>query len=244
MVRNMGNGTFYNKDCSEISKEGFIQRYNDSYFLGNERIVKNVRQSSKKVEDVIESILYNGISCKKDVIKILAWKIGKIKHHDTDNNITNNYRFVYAKGWENVSLKLEEFAQYIASNRKELEKEANENPQEALNKLKDKAPSGIGTVYLITILYFISRGKLPIYDKYARLAVYAIKNGTRPGEYIGYKELPAKNSNGFSQVYCTYKEYINDLKDIFGCEYKKHRDIDRALWVYGHSFSNDNPNCG
>lgn len=32
-------------------------------------------------------------------------------------------------------------------------------------------------------------------------------------------------------------DYIANLVSVFGNEYKLNRDVDRALWVYGHLFS-------
>ena len=34
-----------------------------------------------------------------------------------------------------------------------------------------------------------------------------------------------------------YTNYINILNQSFRDEWKKSRDVDRALWVYGHLFS-------
>ena len=37
-------------------------------------------------------------------------------------------------------------------------------------------------------------------------------------------------------------EYINKLEDVFGKEYQNNRNIDRALWVYGHLFPDNTDN--
>ena len=44
-------------------------------------------------------------------------------------------------------------------------------PQEVINELKNNSPNGIGTVYLITLLFFISRGEYPIYDRFVKIAI-------------------------------------------------------------------------
>ena len=43
-----------------------------------------------------------------------------------------------------------------------------------LHELKDYSLDGIGSVYLITFLYFITRGEVPIYDMFAMMALDAI----------------------------------------------------------------------
>ncbi len=155
-------------------------------------------------------------------------------------------QFVYTEDWKNAEmykvkcrnreLDLTEFVNYVKNNITYLEELAEYNPQEVLNLLKEKSPKGIGTVYLITMLYFISRGKYPIYDRFAMIAVDAIENGIEPEGYVSYKELPEKDNKKFEGVYELYNDiYVNKEKNIFGDEYNK-RGVDRALWVYGHYF--------
>lgn len=236
---------FYMKDGTEISKETFIKSYNDSYYLGSSRVLNRVTQNSKYVENEIDQLLKNGIREPIDIIHILAWKIGKVRHTDSDNE----KRFVYAKGWddaENFKIKLykntldvKEFVLYIIKNIAELEKLSENEPQEVLNQLKEHSPKGIGTVYLVTLLYFISKGKHPIYDRFAMMALDAISGDIKPySQKIKAPILPDKHSSKFKHVMDRYyKEYVEKVNKIFGSVYWKNRDIDRALWVYGHAFS-------
>lgn len=254
MVVHMTNASekkkFYMPNGMELEKEEFIKSYNDSYYLDNDRLVPGVSQNSRIVENEIDMLLKNGIKNEIDVIHILAWKIGKVKH----NEIEKQKSYVYASDWidaEKYQMKLygkplyvKDFVKYIVSNISDLEKQVKENPQDVLNKLKEKSPQGIGTVYLITVLYFISRGTLPIYDRFAMMAVDAIFDGKQPGEYVQYRELPYKNDKNFFQVIDYYKKtYISKIEKIFGDKYKNSRDIDRALWVYGHLFSGSKGQC-
>ena len=104
--------------------------------------------------------------------------------------------------------------------------------------LDEKAPAGIGTVYMITLLYFIKEGDYPIYDKYAMIALDAIIEEKEPGSYIKYKELPSRKSKAFGNVIELYNEkYIEKIEKVFGKEYYNCRKFDRALWVYGHLFN-------
>ena len=184
-----------------------------------------------------------------DVINILAWKIGKIKHKDTDENgkITfskdwedpyhfNIYR--YGKKWEEIK----EFVEYIVKHIDRLYLTSKDSPQEVLNELGKKAKNGIGPVYLITLLYFISKGQYPIYDRFAYIALQEIKNGAEPfTTKIEPQTLPNKTSKKFKSVYEDYIEpYMQDISLVFGSDYnssiEEYRNIDRALWVYGHAF--------
>lgn len=245
---------FYAPDKkSELSKEEFISIYSSDYFLKQnsekEKAVKGIRRSSKWVEKEIEHLLEDGIKNEKDIIHILAWKVGKIKHAESDQAES----FVYSSDWNNcekfsaklygkelVESDFKKFIEYIQSHIIDLEDKANKRDiQSVMNTLKEKSCAGIGTVYMITLLYFISRGTWPIYDKYAQVAVTAILKGSKPEDPIEYSEMPNKNDTKFDIIMDengAYKKYVKDLKDIFGNEYNN-RDVDRALWVYGHLFN-------
>ena len=120
---------------------------------------------------------------------------------------------------------------------KELEKKAESDPQQVLCELRDLHINGLGTVYIITLLYFISHGQYPIYDRFAWKAIQAICDDTKPGDVIHASELPEKKSHAFDTVFDTYMNpYMDKLKSVFGSTYQESRDIDRALWVYGHKF--------
>lgn len=129
------------------------------------------------------------------------------------------------------------FSSYILENLECIEKLYKKEPQLALNKLKEGSVDGIGTVYMITMLYFISKKKCPIYDRFAMKAIEAIVNDVKLGNFIKDIQLPDKNSKEFKNIMkCKMKEYIDNLKVVFGDDYQN-RDVDRALWVYGHMFS-------
>ena len=138
---------------------------------------------------------------------------------------------------------VQNFVKYIVENIDDLQ---NLHPQELLDSLNRESIDNIGTVYLITLLYFISKAKYPIYDKFAWLALQAIKREENPANNTGikYKELPSKDSVGFYSL-CEneYADYICDLERIFGKEYQTNRNIDRALWVYGHMYQYNKSNC-
>jgi len=243
---------FYDENGERIDKVNFIEYYSKRYYLGTDSVKsvsnKSVFKNSEFIESKIDELLKDGIKNENDIVHILAWKTGKILHKDSEQN----KKFEYYSSWSinevskdyqikiyNRNVDVKTFAEYIVKNITSLEFESKSNPQEVLNKLKNEAPSGIGTVYLITLLYFISKGEYPIYDKFATMAINAICNDKKPYNNISYSELPDRNSTKFKNVItiCN-KDYVNKLRKVFGEEYKNNRDIDRALWVYGHLFAN------
>lgn len=239
----------YDQNKEKISQKEFIELYNKSYYVGAQRLVKRTVQNSCYTEEEIDELLKKGIETKKDVMHILAWKVGKIRHRDSDEK----KEWVFHKGCENTEdgimtlrngkIDFNSFAEYIVENIIDLKKQSIIQPQQVLNKLKNEAPSGIGTVYLITILYFLSNGEYPIYDRFAKIAIDAIKGDFVPGEYIKYRALPAKDDVKFDYVMDEILSFKADINAIFGDAYEKNRDVDRALWVYGHSFVSGSKNC-
>lgn len=96
--------------------------------------------------------------------------------------------------------------------------------------LLDCECANIGTVYMITLLFFFSKGKYPIYDKYAHIAAKAIYLNANPKD-IYYAEAPSKTER--QKVFAMYNEYCWLLEQIFGTK-SIGRPTDQALWVYGH----------
>lgn len=86
-------------------------------------------------------------------------------------------------------------------------------------------------MYLITIIFFMSKGKYPIYDKFAHKAAQAIRDNKNPSE-VSVKSAPDKTS--VSAVMRMYDEYLCLLKDTIGTT-ELSREQDQSLWVYGHS---------
>lgn len=229
--------------CKPIERNKFVSFYGQSYYLDNPRIIPGVGQNSRFVEDQIDALLRNGIKSSIDIVHILAWKIGKINHRESEKE----KRIVYTKDWLDSEatmapsrygkhLDLKKIAEYISGNIGSLEETAKNEPQNVLNELKSLEINGLGTVYLITLLYFISRGVWPIYDRFAKVALDAIDGNLELGSVVEYKELPDKSSSKFGTV-CEDElvPYRDKIYRIFGDDLTC-RDYDRALWVYGHGF--------
>ncbi len=225
---------FYKPDGELLTPGEFVDYYEPCYFrCRTPKHVKNVKTSSCISETKIERILEDGIKSENDVKIILAWKTGKINHTKT---IESN-KIQFADNWKTDKIKI--LYKYI-SNDAPLEKDP-DTVRSELMKITD----GIGPVIAQTFLYFISKGKYPIYDKYAYLALKAWADDTRPGIEIKYPEPTEEN---FSKRII---EYTDDIVSVFSLESKdlsktqyKYRRIDRALWVYGHCFTDAQRSCG
>jgi len=231
------NGTFFSPDGNKIDKSTFLRTYSNAYFLENPRVLPRVSQSSPWIEEQIEYILTNGITCKADVMHLLAWKIGKVNHRKSQER----KRWVYAADWENAesgivarygrTLDLTSYAENIVYKYDELCKMSQTDAADVLRALEPKTLKGIGSVYLLTLLYAVSKKRWPIYDKFAAKALAAIDSGKKPYE-VTYRELPDR-TQGMDKVFEEYRKYV-DLLERYFPDHAKCRDIDRALWVYGH----------
>lgn len=226
------------------------------------------------VEDIVYSPWVD--SDKKpevvDVFRVLAWKAGKIKYEDS---VESERRIVYEKNWiegdtgddiESLQIRyqrtiqgqvFEPFAKGIIEIRNKYHENHNANDAWGellkLTKENDSVTRGIGTVYLITLLHFITGGDMPIYDRFAMssLVVWKLgKIGERipEGSIIRGCALPDKNSEAaktlledsdgrYQQYISLPKEHCKD-KAVYNNEneYITNREVDRALYVYGHFF--------
>lgn len=227
-----------------FSVDDFVEEYEGSYYLDVEkdRYIPKVSINSRKIELVIQNILDQGLKKPQDVDLFLAWKIGGINHIQSENNKNNSIKFISTwNPWEsNNEIKARYFKcdnnKYtkfcnkifnIQMNRRN--KEDDVLLEEIIHAISDTDIKGLGVVYILTILYFITQQRSPIFDKFAYTAIKAIYNGIHP-EKIWYENPSLKNESGIIQVIEEYKWY---LTKVFG-KSDIPRSYDRALWVYGH----------
>ncbi len=239
---------FFDPTGEEISIDQFISNYSKCYFINN----------SKFVEDRIEELLKAEQLSAKDVMLILRWKMGRIDAKASQAmkkcilppkdarksfiTYTGRGRIVDAESFCN------EISDLTQKSKGPCSAEEIWNafvPNEKLSQ-NINVPENMGTVYLLTVLYFLTNAEYPIYDRFAKMALDAISNKEgiiKPGDAIHYMELPAKTDGGFKSLLNSpnskYRKYITELETVFGERYtanKQNRDIDRALWVYGHLF--------
>ena len=276
--------------CKNSGEEvEFDNKYSEFYFLPEDVERPNpvigdngkklnppvdLKRSCKWVEDMIYA------DCKKtkwravDILRILAWKTGKINHSKcmgTKPEIQYDANWAEGKAEDSfVSLQIpyqsvvkwnafDSISSSIISMREDYcRSDRNKTAiQAAWTSILDLAKQykgpmrGIGTVYLITLLHFITGGEVPIYDRFAMasLAVWKLKSEeegviiTDTAVVRGCK-LPSKDSKAAETILESgiYLEYIKLLEEFCKANYgdenewKKNRDVDRALWVFGHFF--------
>lgn len=225
----------------KIKLAEFVKEFSKAYCIKEEKIEGiKYQQSLKCIEEmVLKGDFYNRADCAR----MLAWKMGKIKYSLCN---CDDKEVKYAADWigcekENPlrykkPLKIDSLLDNLNMIRPELDKKIkNGDINGSYELIKTNKVDGIGPVYIISILFFISKGKFPIYDRFARVALDSIDEGIKSkkgdsakystitiDEYIDYKNKLDK----------LYKEFYND-EDI---DYIRNRDLDRALWVYGHGY--------
>lgn len=216
----MSEFNFYAPDGKKIEKETFISFYSKVYYYLNRDL---------NFEKEIENILYSDTLNDKNIMDILCWKIGATSKNEDKQTITNQWG----------TIEVHELIKKISG-----KKQKNCDITEMLKQLIGF--DGIGPVYAITLLYFITKGEYPIYDRFAHIALKQIESGASFYNIIQDTSLRDEfhaYSTKIEKIYNEYQEcYINRLNKIFGNEYKTNRNIDRALWVYGHLFSDTKTN--
>lgn len=213
---------FYYPDGTKIdSVNDFLDFYKNLYFWNNSLFVE---------EEIIKLYKKERLGYE-DVFKILAWKIGKIKHKESQINKT----FIFHAGWE---IKRKTGVYKASAYNKTIdikdvtEKLLNiESGCEEVSRYLDiyKDVAGIGPVYAIALMSFNTKGMMPIYDRFAMAALKRID------DKIVCKDPTFENMNSL------YNEYFEGIKRVFS-DYSKDgrisaeelRMIDWALWSYGH----------
>lgn len=242
-------GYYFFKKNTNLGKEcqNFIDIYQPMYFKDYNKkcIVPNIKQTFKNVEDEVVKILDTGITKEDDVFIVLMWKLGKIKGINKDNTFifnndvdaNNKKAKIYSK--EQIDLKkfIGEVTDFCVKNNYKKESYDYDKAQKFIDYSKKLNCEYMWTIYLITLLYFYSKGDFQIYDKYAMVALTAIEKGILPGEEVEYWSLPNDNINTIiSDESSLYRKYINKLNGFRNNETVDMRKLDQALWVYGHWF--------
>lgn len=248
--------------CKDIIE--FVTCYNNEYYR---------RNYGYSVEKTIDELMFEKDSYSpEDIFLILAWKIGGIDMKQSNNLLLNPDRKIYYyenKGWNEKELKGKSYGKLIEFDNvlnvsavlSETRKEWNKKgfavdataASDLLTNLTRKNARQMGSVYYLTLLYFLTSSRWPIYDQYAYKAMDAIIREKEPyRESVDYKkELPEKvNGKDFSKDLSSvvfensvyhYKKYVDFLTEFekelpAERKYTVSRDIDRALWAYGHFF--------
>jgi hypothetical protein len=230
---------FFDEQGNQIQCLQWLKLYEPYYFLNGPRWGQHINgrnQTSPFVEDQVCALLEqtNQLS-RHDLILAMAWKIGLIDHRGSEvakdiqymqnwsTALRDRYGRDFSGGISSLATRMPAILQQIAQGK----------PQ----YLFDLHPmlGGFGPVYVLTVLFFATHGKYPIYDQYAHVAAQAVHHGLRPESYVNYKGV---------QLWSDYKDYMNLLSPIGkACPPQSgpssmfiSRPLDRALWVYGHLF--------
>ncbi|MDY6088245.1 MAG: hypothetical protein SPI37_01440 [Eubacteriales bacterium] len=238
----MGKGKLF---CEYDDLKSFVADYSKQYFkdiCSSTPGVSKKNQTERSVECRIMKILHAGLRSADDVFDALAWKTGRIKQKRYSDDMPLEYyngcdkekrilkvwgRYIYLSDYAERIIRIAPAIESIA---------AEEDYASVFSQLLYDAPDGIGSVYAITLLFFITKGKQPIYDQYAMKALLDIT----PDKTLKYHELPQREGKGsikkslIEKLSNDYAKYKKLLQNHFGDKFKDSRDIDRALWVYGH----------
>ena len=216
----------YSREWFEKYKDIFAEMYfKNSLSIKGIRIPMNNRTSEQVRE--MEDNFYKDDG-KVDIVKV-AWKLGRLDdegdiiYDDGNKTISDSYGNKISK---------KELKKYLEEiNIDEVKQSIEENCfEKAFKTLESSSPPKFGTVYIITLMHFISNGKVPIYDRFTHKAVKAIYAMTLPSKiYVGAP--PGKKSA--KEAINMLSEYMWLLEKEFG-KSDIDRLLDRALWVYGH----------
>ena len=234
----------------------FIKEYESLYFDDSEVTFCRLRRSAQGVEREIERILTEGFGGEGDVKKVLAWKVGRVDHKRSSEDC-----FVYTREWEDPrprTYRGKPFDFSLIAKKVLTVQEGGraDDPEALVGALTQDRIRGMGPVYLLTLLYFLTQGRCPIYDHYVALAINALHEGAAPGKRdargrqhplgkAAYDAVrPRDLFSGLRHVLekgSVYPSFVERVEDIFGPEATsdalEYRRIDRALWVYGHRFT-------
>ncbi len=216
------NMEFYNPKGEEIaSKEEFIKLYSNIYYV----LVGN---KNANIESDIEFIYCKGIKAnEKDFIRFLKWKVGD-KNKSSAIITTDRGRRIDVD-------RIKQLARELKYSELKFEGTLSiEDVKKIYNFIVDPGIANVGSVYTLALISMITKGQFPIYDRFADVGLEAVSKGYKIRSEIEYKEMPDKTSA--NSVMKRYKEYMDRLNDKFGDRWKESRDVDRALWTYGHMF--------
>ena len=210
---------FFSPQGVELSKENFISLYSDIYFYKNRNLA---------LEQKMEKLLYCDSLSGDDIFEILCWKTGSANADTQSRTIKTQY----------ITIQTTPIEVLLAGKKPQV------HEPEVAKALFEKISEvdGIGSVYAITLLHFASCGEWPIYDRFAHLALLAIDQERDFLSIITDSELGKAFHANAKRTFDDYRQYVNLLGTYFGGTYKMDRNIDRALWAYGHLFNESKEN--
>jgi hypothetical protein len=251
---------------SDADAKAFVECYQPLYFndatsdevkekLGiGSRLTSSKQRTERKVEKyVVEELGKYKESDYKIQKEFVAWKSGELEGVHLPDKTDEQGVIREPEPLGDISIfgnKIKNLDEYIDAINGIIEElkalieadKVSETYNILVNLQKEKKVKTFGSVYIITLIYFLSGGMYPIYDKFAHKAVKALYFGFNPRS-IYVNGAPGKTE--VETVMAMYKEYLFLLEGVFGT-YHISREQDQALWVYGHSYKGykDAPDIG
>lgn len=241
--------TFFDETGHITSAVEWLKRYEPYYFLGGpaSRRVNRRNQSSNYGEEKVCDLLNKStILSKDDLVLLMAWKMGLIDHGSSEVL----KKIIYSQNFDLSLVSRGQYGErdfsrsipYLANNMQQVVEKVARNPQHLVDWVRGPHPElgGFGITYILTVQFFISHGKDPIYDRFAHMAAIAIHENLKPGATIKWAPV---------QSWEEYQRYVNLLKPISAACFQAGassqvtvpRPLDRAAWVYGHFFEEAKP---
>ncbi len=236
--------TFFDEAGKVIPAADWMRRYEPYYFLGDpsSKRVNRRNKTSPFIEDQVCALLNKSTFLSKDdLVLLMAWKLGLVDHGSSEEH--KKIIFKQDFGAKLIStgqfrpLDFSKSIPYLATNMAEIVKNLTLNPQYLVNKVRGPHPEleGFGITYILTVQFFVTHGKYPIYDKFAHIGAIAICQDLKPGAPIEWASVQDWND------YLRYVELLNAISAACSQSGSSSpmtvpRPVDRALWVYGHFF--------
>ena len=226
----------------------FIQTFGRYYFnVSPEEKVQGKKQwgisiihpTTREKENTIVECLKQG----KQNIETIAWKMGV---EASQGVLKTQYHEYKISALEEFCRKTNE-TEFRFDTEEEIRKAYDDLLSIVLGASEPNTPlEGYGSVYIISSLFFLSKGKVPIYDYYANVAVKALLYDVCPQDvYVAQAPLKDQHSRGDNAKKSAMNmllEYQRQLEVLAkGTAHFKNgelfisRELDQALWVYGHA---------
>jgi hypothetical protein len=230
---------FFDEGGNRIESQEWLDTYEPYYFLGNVGVGCRIRnRTSRFVEGRVCDLLGQTAALSlQDLVLVMAWKTGMIDQLGSDVQ----KKIVFAGDWATrltaYGQRTVDFSSSIPSLAAKMPTAQVQVDNGSPRYLYDLAQrfEGFGPVYALTVLFFASHGRFPIYDRYAHIAAQAIHEDLPPEANVSYRQL---------SKWREYERYMDLLARVRNACPKERADssmfvsrtLDRALWVYGHFF--------
>lgn len=219
----------------------FIAIYRPLYFSKCDKEYLEFASSSLNVEikhpvrREFEEYVIDKLKEKRQDVKTIKWKLGLNLDSDVDPVKTQHATYSLDS--------LNEFCEKTNNANYNFSYEGIRDTFDSICQLVDDLGlKGYGSVYIISSMFFLSGGKIPIYDYYAHAAIKSLIFEKSPMEVYVPESV---EKNAFSRGNTKFKmainllfEYMQQLGTIFekrDSDMLIPRELDQALWVYGHA---------